>query len=87
MSLKMRSGVIGRIETSIPNGDSASAMAFAIAAGAPIVPPSPAPDIPPVPGVDIPAPPHEEPGVEPPIEEPPLDPGVPDQSGEKPLIA
>lgn len=51
----------------------------------PIVPPPPAPDIPPLPDVDIPPPPNEEPGVEQPIEEPP--PGMPDQPGEKPLIA
>ena len=47
MSLKIRSGVMGRIETSISSGDSASAIALAIAAGAPIVPPSPMPRNPP----------------------------------------
>src|SRR5262249_47613667 len=47
MSLKIRSGVIGRRETSTSNGESASAIALAMGAGAPIVPPSPMPRNPP----------------------------------------
>src|SRR5258706_3272634 len=46
-SLKIRSGVMGRIETSMSSGDTASQIALAIAAGAPIVPPSPIPRKPP----------------------------------------
>ena len=47
-NLKMRSGVAGNVSISIPSGDRASEIAFAIAAGAPIVPPSPMPRNPPL---------------------------------------
>src|SRR6516162_2418656 len=43
ISRNRRSGVIGSSKISIPNGASASARALAMAAGAPIVPPSPIP--------------------------------------------
>src|SRR5207249_9554892 len=43
MSRKSRSGLTGSSATSIPSGASASATALAMAAGAPMVPPSPLP--------------------------------------------
>ena len=47
MSRKSRWGVSGSSVISTPSGASASAIAFATAAGAPIVPPSPTPLKPP----------------------------------------
>ncbi len=46
-SRKSRSGLTGSSATSIPSGDRASAIALAMAAGAPMVPPSPMPRNPP----------------------------------------
>jgi len=46
-SLKIRSGVMVELKTLMSSADSASETAFAIAAGAPIVPPSPIPRKPP----------------------------------------
>jgi hypothetical protein len=45
------------------------------------------PTIPPSPGPDIPPMPEEEPNTPFPVEEPPLDPGLPDNPNNGPLIA
>src|SRR5262249_19255313 len=47
MRRKSRSGLAGSSATSIPSGESASAIALAMAAGAPMVPTSPMPRKPP----------------------------------------